>query len=276
MLSRLRSFPQVRSFTRAFGTTQEFKAPTKDINAKKTSFVSTYIEKTPTDYANRLSLLDYGQFQNNYVAFCEDYINKIKISNNISSSNKITLMDLGALYGNTTLGTVLDMSWNDTVQFWNDNCNWTEEQQNIKDEWYTVGVDLSQEALNYGLEHNIYDETYIQNFNDNLDPNLGKRLDQTDILVCLMANNYMKDGRFKEIIELFINNRSKDKVLFYNNVSAFDKRDYIPEVLLQNVKNWEFKNRFLKHRNFTPDESSAHDGNRESWTHLYGVYFNKQ
>ena len=230
----------------------------------------TYYNETPLKYIQRLTPLDYGQFQDVFVNFAQPMIRKLKPG---GADKKLKIVDLGCLYGNSSLALMDKLTWNDTISFW---LNKDEKIKN-KDKYKVIGGDLSEEALLYGLERGIYDEIFVQDFNRDFNHKLEGHIVNADILMCLMATNYMYQGRWKEIInQLFLKNRNeKDKLLFYNQVCLFQTEDISPNALLNEQCDWNLNKIFTKHRLLTPQESEANNLNKESWTYLYGVKCDK-
>ena len=87
----------------------------RGLNATKTDMHSLYVQPDTASYSQVLGdELGYGIFQNFFVDFACPLI-----KNHIKSEHP-SLVDMGALYGNTTLAVVNSMDWDATTDFWFD------------------------------------------------------------------------------------------------------------------------------------------------------------
>eukprot|EP01084_Bolivina_argentea_P070276 127773_1 len=242
-----------------------------EINTTKSSMEHTYYEETPLHYIQRLVPLDYGQYHDVFVNFANPLVNEL-----LNKKEKLKIVDLGCSYGNSSLALIDNLSWNETISFW---MNQNKKQIKNKSKYDVIGVDASENALLYGVENGIYDEIFVQDFNKDFDDKLQKHIVDADILICLMATNYMFSdvwARSDIVNSLFLKERNKaNKLLLYNQVCLFQKEDISPDILLNKQNNWNSNKIFTKHRLLTPEESSANKSNKESWTYVYGVMCNK-
>jgi len=243
------------------------------LNVTKSSMKHTYHKESPLDYIQWLVPLDYGQFQDVFINFAEPMVKSL-MEERQQQKQKLKIVDLGCLYGNSSLALMDNLSWKETMDFWLDTNK--DVPVKMKSKYHVVGVDLSKEALRYGLDCNIYDEIFVQDFNSKFDDRLQQFIMDADVMICLMATNYMYEGRWAQIVnDLFLKERKKEKLLFYNQVCLFQKEDISPTQILKPQNNWEESKIFTKHRLLTPQESAANNMNKESWTYLYGVQLDK-
>lgn len=168
-----------------------------------------------------------------------------------------------------------------------------------------MASDISGPALEYGLRRGIFNDICVHDFKP-FPPELSAAVADADMLFCLMvmplasgghdgrcrtaelhsllrthttpfrrpqATNYLKTLQWQRICLQFLGDRTKPKMLVYNVVAAFDKRNLSPEVLFASIKNWRASTHFIKHRNFSDEERPAHHNCRESWTLTYVVRF---
>ena len=120
-----------------------------------------YHEESPLSYIRWLTPLDYGQFQDVFVDFAETMVTKLENKNKITKNKKLKIVDLGCLYGNSSLALIDNKSWSDTISFW-----MNQDQELEQNKYYVIGADLSEEALLFGVQRGIYDAIFIQDFNE--------------------------------------------------------------------------------------------------------------
>jgi len=186
----------------------------------------------------------------------------------MANRSSLSAVEFGALYGNTTLAYKFNKGWDETTKIWADDAAPLVPRHSI----HVMASDISGPALEYGLRRGIFNDICVHDFKP-FPPELSAAVADADMLFCLMATNYLKTLQWQRICLQFLGDRTKPKMLVYNVVAAFDKRNLSPEVLFASIKNWRASTHFIKHRNFSDEERPAHHNCRESWTLTYVVRF---
>ncbi len=133
---------------------------------------------------------------------------------------------------------------------------------------------MSVPALDYGLRRGIFNRVIPLDFNAQVLPQeLVTRLVDGKLLVLIMISSYIKTLPLQRLCFNFLGDRSKQKIIAYNDTCAFDSRNLSPECLFAGVKGWRTSTHFTKHRNFTAEESALQHGCKESWSYTYVVTF---
>lgn len=239
--------------------------------APKANFDENYHLSGPEGFAANLGQLDYGAYQQPFIDFSKPMIEQyIKTKDNKNP----TLIDIGVSYGNTTLNIVADKDWEECKEFWFD-----EKRSKLdKKGWHTIGVDISDEALAYDLERGILDETFKINLNEEqIGDDLADALRRSDVLSCLMSSCYFDASAWQKLVDLFLSDRSRDKLVLYNLMIPFDTRlfEIGAQAVFNDHKNVLLQSMFTKHRNFTKFESEQQYGHKEAWTILFCAHAKK-
>lgn len=169
-------------------------------------------------------------------------------------------MELGSSYGNTTLAYKCGYKWDDACKAWLDMAKPLDKFVDV----HVNAVDLSNEALAYGKERGIFDETMQHDFSQPYTPEIAAKLQEADFVTSIMTTFYIPTERWMEGCYKFLSDRSKPKLLVYNVMQSFDQRNLTPELLFAGISNWTAQSSFNKHRNFTEIEQASHHGTRRA------------
>lgn len=230
----------------------------------KADWGSIYTESTPVPYFDVMSPVDYGHYHDRFLEIINNILKKQNKDNQF-----LKVVEFGASYGNTTLAYRCGLDWESTGKFWK---NENEIIAPIR-QMHVTACDMSVPALTYGLRRGVYDRICAQDFNATLDSGLVGDLESSDFLVMIMISSYIKTLSLQRICFNFLGDRSKQKIIAYNDTCAFDSRNLSPECLFAGVKNWTTSTHFNKHRDFTEDERLHQHGCKESWSYTYVVVF---
>jgi len=234
------------------------------VKPEKENFGSIYVENTPITYIQRLNPVDYGHYHDRYQEMVTAALKKFA-----PKDRQMVAVELGSSYGNTTLTYKCGYKWDDACKAWVD------ESLPLKKafDFHVCAVDLSEQALGYGFNRGIFDEIFPHDFSTPFTPALMTKLEQADFLTSIMTTFYIPTERWMEACSKFLADRSKPKLLVYNVMQAFDRRNLSPELLFAGVPNWTVESSFNKHRNMTEVEQKANHGCTEAWTTTYLVTF---
>ncbi|KAJ1479653.1 hypothetical protein T484DRAFT_1813521 [Baffinella frigidus] len=228
----------------------------------KENFSSIYVEETPQSYVKTLIPVDYGHYHDRYHELVQAELEEFA-----PKDRQMIAVELGASYGNTTLSYKCGHNWDAAVDFW------LNEEKPMEKKWdfHVVAVDISPQALGFGQRRNIFDTSIVHDFTNPPTHELATTLEKADFLTAIMTTFYIPTDRWHEMLFKFIADRSKPKLLVYNVMMAFDKRNLTPEQLFGH--GWTSKRSFNKHRNFTALEQTGQHGCKEAWTMTYLVRF---
>lgn len=76
------------------------------------NFGNIYAENTPQAYVQTLVPIDYGHYHDRYMEMSGEELTKL------GKGKKITAIELGSSYGNTTLGYRCGYNWDKAVDAW--------------------------------------------------------------------------------------------------------------------------------------------------------------
>eukprot|EP00293_Proteomonas_sulcata_P015989 CAMPEP_0184299880 /NCGR_PEP_ID=MMETSP1049-20130417/10410_1 /TAXON_ID=77928 /ORGANISM="Proteomonas sulcata, Strain CCMP704" /LENGTH=234 /DNA_ID=CAMNT_0026610443 /DNA_START=48 /DNA_END=749 /DNA_ORIENTATION=+ len=225
----------------------------------KQDFGKIYYNQTPAQYISVLTPLDYGHYH--------DRLNVMIHDEMLALNDQVVSVELGSSYGNTTISYRCGYDWEKTSEFWLDDSKPVEDKRPIK----VIGVDISAEALQFGKDRGIFQEIVVHDFKDPF----GEKIDFTNsnMMISIMTTYYIPTERWLEACYKFLADRSQPKLLVYNMLMAFDKRNWSPEVLFAGVPGWRSSTSFDKHRNFSETEKETRKGCNEAWTLTYFVHF---
>lgn len=233
------------------------------VTCKKRDLAYIYLSDTPLPYIEFLHPKRYGVLQDRLSEFLAPTRKAL-----LAATPTPRVFEIGALYGNATLALTNGMNWEQTCAFWKGS-------QKLDTEFRVSAFDLSKPALLYGMKMGIYENIFIGDMNEPFEPKAHECLVKANVLSCVMTLYYMADGRWEEICEEFLKDRSQEKYIIFSNACAFDSRDCSPHKLFRDVKGWTFKQTFCLHREFFPEEVAEHNGCKESWAWFYVVTFEK-
>lgn len=234
---------------------------------KKADWGSIYTDPTPLPYFQVMSPTDYGHYQDRFLEIITNLLKK-----HTDEDSLLNVIEIGASYGNTTLAYRCGLNWQQTGKFWEDESLAMAPVRKMR----VTALDSSVPALNYGLRRQVFDAVIAHDFNSNLTTELNSLLGEGDLLVLIMISSYIKTLSLQRICFSFLSDRSKQKIIAYNDTCAFDSRNLSPEALFAGVKGWTTSTHFTKHRNFTEEESVHQHGCKESWSYTYVVVFEPQ
>lgn len=230
----------------------------------KTNWHDIYSGDNPLPYFRTMSQFDYGFFQDRFLEIIVPHLDKV-----FGKETPLRTTEIGCLFGNTAMAYKFGLTWAQTGAFWEDE---TAQPTPIRP-MHITGCDLAVGALEYGKRRGVYDETVLQDFNQPLTPSLIQNLGESDLLVLIMISSYIHTPSFLMICLNFLRDRTRRKVITYNDTCAFDTRNWSPEAMFSNLKGWTATSHFVKHRNFTEEERATRHGCTESWSYCWVVTF---
>lgn len=230
----------------------------------KTDWGNIYTEPTPVPYFDVMTPTDYGHYHDRFLEIFDRILKET-----FTTDDKLKVVEVGTSYGNTTLAYRCGLNWNQTGEFWKDESQVLKPIRNM----HVTALDMSVPALNYGLRRGVFDAIIPHDFNSHLTTEIIQSFEGADVLVSIMISSYIKTLAWQRLFFAFLGDRSKTKIIAYNDTCAFDTRNLSPEVLFAGVRGWSTSTHFTKHRNFTAEESVKQHGCKESWSYTYVVTF---
>jgi hypothetical protein len=189
---------------------------------KKTEWGSIYTEPTPISYFDVMTPTDYGHYHDRFLNIITNTLVKYNPENKF-----LDVIEVGTSYGNTTLAYRSGFDWAATGEFWKNEDSVFTPIREMK----VTAIDMSVPALNYGLKRRVFDHTIPHDFNAPLTPELITSLESGDLLVLIMISSYIKTLPLQRLCFTFLSDRSKQKIIAYNDTCAFDSRNLSPEAL---------------------------------------------
>lgn len=190
------------------------------------------------------------------------------------------LLDVAALFGNTTLAAMYGWNFERSCEFWKDDKPLTEDQRAktlVNKRMKTIAIDGAPLALQYGKKMNIFDEFVVQNFTKPMLPGTELALSTADMWTMQCCISYMPLENLQKWIEIFMRDRSRPKRIVYDCNPFFDDRELTPEKLFGKYPQWSAEpGVFYPYREKTDDEyaKSAENG-RGMFVYHFVVDFEK-
>lgn len=232
---------------------------------KKQHFDDIYMESTPVPFKERIiDALEYISDDNNRQTFdrlilpwCQQQQGKI-----------IPYVDLCCCFGNTTLAIAHNMTVAEIRENWQDTQTAQTPLKPRRLNLQTTGIDISQNALNYGQKAGIFDQTIQGDLNQTSDEKKAqvlKTMNEADILVSTASLVYLEESAIAQLISSF-SQAPREGYCLVNFLNPFglEKADATKRILLQHL---DFVgSTATRHRRLSPLEQENYPG--EEWSLL--------
>lgn len=242
-------------------------SPTSGVKTdeKKQHFDDIYMESTPVPFKERIiDALDYISDNNNRQTFdrlilpwCQQQKEKV-----------IPYVDLACCFGNTTLAIAHEMTVDEIRENWQDSETAKTPLKPRRLNLQTTGIDISQNALNYGQNAGIFDRTIQVDLNQP-SPDQKKQVETTlneaDILISTASLVYLEESSIEDLIASFAS-PSREGYCLVNFLNPFtlEKADATKRILLKHLS--FVGSTATRHRRMSPLEQENYPG--EEWSLL--------
>jgi len=234
----------------------------------KSSWEHIYGNPGPGLYYSALKEVDYGHNQ--------DALLELLKTNGLDSGSyrpgsPVKVADIGCCYGNTSLMFTCGFTWAETVQTWQGRKMLPVSRKRF----HVTGIDLSENAMQYGLTAGIFDSVICTDLNNLTSAPTGKALEilrEADVLLMIMSSCYFDIGTIQWLFREFLSQDRAGKLILYDVLETFETRDLSPDILLQGVHPELILTRNAKHRNLTAEEELKLNV-REARTTMYLLGF---
>jgi len=209
----------------------------KDVDEGKQNFDWIYTEETPVNY--RVHILDARNYITDNSSRAEFDRLLLSKCDGLAKARggKLNFMDLGACFGNSTLGMVCGMPTEEIRKLWKDSESCYKLTKERRFPCNTIAVDLSEPALAYCKKAGIADETHAINLNDAAERKKFKvTLQTTDILYSGATLCYLTPEAVDDVIASFASGPGEG-YMFVNFLNPFepDKSDAMKRILLKHL-----------------------------------------
>ena len=216
----------------------------------KSSWEHIYGNPGPEKYYTELKEVDYGHYQ--------DVLLDTLKTNGLDSlgykpGKSVNVVDIGCSYGNTSLMFTCGFTWAETVNAWKGERPLPDSRKRF----HVCGIDLSENALQYGLNAGIYDSVLCTDLNDPASELTCKAMEilrDADVLLMSMSSCYFDLGTLRNLFTGFLSQDPSGKLIIYDVLDTFETRDLSPDILLPEVKPSKVIRQIAKHRNLTAEE----------------------
>lgn len=233
---------------------------------KKQHFDDIYIKTNPVPYKEKiLDELEYISDNFNRQSFDRLILPWAK---DRSAQSNLNFVDLCGCFGNTTMAVLYGMDYEAIRKNWADEKSCQSIQAERRFPANSTGIDISENALNYGKSSGIYDKTIQVDLNHPT-PNQSMEVEQAmknaDIAICTAALVYLEPDSIERILSAFASADEEGYMLVnFLNPFALDKADETKQILLKHL---EFVGSVAsRHRRLSSLEQENYPG--EEWALL--------
>mmetsp|Transcript_106502 Transcript_106502/g.208828 ORF Transcript_106502/g.208828 Transcript_106502/m.208828 type:complete len:244 (-) Transcript_106502:206-937(-) len=190
-----------------------------------------------------------------------------------------TVLDCACLYGNTSLAFMYGWDFKRSCEFWEAGNPLTAEERantTIGRRINVIGLDGSENAVNYSKRMHIIDQGIVQNFEHAMSVETESALEKADTWVMQHCLSYMPLENLHIWLNAFLKDRSRPKRFIYDFNRYFDTtRDMTPKALLKDIPSWKLTTeKFYAYRQKTDEEFSiSQENGRDMCVYHYVVDF---
>lgn len=234
---------------------------------KKQHFDDIYVAENPVPFKERiLDALDYISDDFNRRMF--DRLILPWVREKAERGETVNYVDLCACFGNTTMATVYGMDYEAIRHNWRDAdaCRRIEAERRFPA--HTVGIDISGNAMAYGRDCGLFDQTVVADLNAPA-PEAGQAVDtaleNADVVISTASLVYLEPTVIEGLIDAFARAPREGYMLVnFLNPFSLDKADLTKRLLLERL---EFVGSMAtRHRRMSPLEQENYPG--EEWSLL--------
>jgi hypothetical protein len=202
---------------------------------KKQHFDDIYIEETPVPYKIRiLDALEYISDDFNRQMFDRLILPWIQ-----SQNKSVEFVDLCACFGNTSMAAVYGMTYAQICENWKDETACKTIQGTRRFPCTITGIDISKNAMAYGKQVGLYDDTLVCDCNDKAVPERQAVLDtmgSADVLIATAALVYLDTDAIESIVSSFASKPAEGFMLVnFLNPFSLEKADETKQILLKHL-----------------------------------------
>jgi len=232
---------------------------------KKQHFDDIYMESTPVPFKERIiDALDYISDNNNRETFdrlilpwCEK-----------QGGKAIPYVDLCCCFGNTTLAIAHNMTVAEIRENWKDAQSAMHPLKPRRLNLQTTGIDISENALQYGQNAGIFDQTIQADLNQpsaDKEAQVLKAMQEADLLISTASLVYLQESAIEKLVRAFAEAPREGYCLVnFLNPFGLEKADLTKRILLQHLQ--FVGSTATRHRRLSPLEQENYPG--EEWSLL--------
>lgn len=233
----------------------------------KSSWEYIYGNSSPELYYTELKEVDYGHYQDAELDLLKanglDFLG-------YKPGKPVKVADIGCSYGNTSLMFTCGFTWAETVETWKGKRTMPVSRQRF----HVSGIDLSENALQYGLSAKIFDSVLCSDLNIRQSAQTKQAMQilrQADVLLMSMSSCYFDIETIRCMFSEFLSQDPKCKLILYDILDTFEPRDLSPRQLLPGVIPERIISGTAKHRNLTAEEQlKLHIKEAKTTMHILG------
>ena len=174
-----------------------------------------------------------------------------------------TVLDCGALFGNTSLACMYGWDFNRSCEFWKAGVALSEKDRQhtlLNRRLKMIGLDVMPLALDYAKKMNILDETIVQDFRERMLDETRAALQESDVWIIQQCMHYMPKDTLSCWMNVFLQDRTRPKCFMYDALPDYDTRNMKPDALLEGVTSYTHTETSHIYRQWAPDEKTVHTG----------------
>ena len=234
---------------------------------KKQHFDDIYMAETPVPFKEQiLDALEYVSDNFNRQTF--DRLILPWAEQQASADRPLNFVDLAGCFGNTTMATLYGMDYEAIRHNWRDAQSAYRIEAERRFPARTTGIDISANAMAYGEQAGLFDETIVADLNAptaEQQQAVERTMAEADILISTAALVYLEPEAIERILDCFAaNQRTGYMLVNFLNPFALEKSDATKRMLLER---FEFVGSMAsRHRRMSALEQENYPG--EAWSLL--------
>lgn len=234
---------------------------------KKQHFDDIYIADSPVPFKEQiLDALDYVSDNFNRQTF--DRLILPWVEKQTAGGQPVNFVDLCACFGNTTMATLYGMDFEAIRHNWRDRDAALNIEAERRFPARVTGIDISGNALAYGKQAGIYDETIEADLNAppaETQQAVERTMAEADVVISTAALVYLEPEAIEKILDAFASKQGEGYMLVnFLNPFALEKADATKRMLLER---FEFVGSMAsRHRRMSQLEQENYPG--EEWSLL--------
>lgn len=215
------------------------KDPGIKTDDKKQHFDDIYIQKDPVPFKERIiDTLDYISDDFNRETFDRLILPWCKEQG--TSGGTLNYVDLCSCFGNTTMAVVNGMNVEEIRENWRNQeaCQKVSKPRRFSTK--ITGIDISENALAYGINAGIFDEIIEADLNSPTSQQkeaVVKTMKEADVVISTASLVYLDIPAIESLIQSFAKGTGEGYLLAnFLNPFALDKADATKRILMENLE----------------------------------------